>query len=274
MANMTTTTTANFIPEIWSDEVVATYKANLVAANLVRGLNHAGKKGDSIHIPNPARNAANAKTAGSDVTAITDTAADIVVSIDQHFEWSMYIEDIASLQAISSMRKFYTDDAGFALADKVDTTVLTELKSAATNDLTGCTTTGWDTTILSGVEALNDNNAPMNGRALMVSPATYSKLLAEPRFSEQAKLGTGTAISTGKVGSIYGVDVYVSTNVGGSGVENAVMFQKDAAVLATQQSVRSQTQYKQEKLADLFTADTVFGVKLVRAGSVVQMTGA
>jgi len=52
------------------------------------------------------------------------------------------------------------------------------------------------------------------------------------------------------------------------------MFQKDAAVLATQQSVRSQTQYKQEKLADLFTADTVFGVKLVRAGSVVQMTGA
>ena len=270
---MTTTTTANFIPEIWSDEVVATYKANLVTANLVRNINHGGKKGDSIHIPNPGRNGATAKAAGVDVTAITDTAADILVTIDQHFEWSMYIEDIAEMQALGSMRKFYTDDAGFALADKVDNAVLTELKSAATNDITGATLTGWEATILSGVEALNDNNAPMNGRSLMVSPATYTKLLSEPRFSEQATIGTGTAISTGKVGSIYGVDVFVSTNVGGAGVENAVMFQQDAAVLATQQSVRSQTQYKQEKLADLFTADTVFGTKLVRGGSVVQMTG-
>jgi hypothetical protein len=53
MANMTITTAAAFIPEIWSDEVVATYKANLVAANLVRNLNHSGKKGDTIHIPTP-----------------------------------------------------------------------------------------------------------------------------------------------------------------------------------------------------------------------------
>ena len=29
------TTADKFIPEIWSDEIVAAYKANLVAANLV-----------------------------------------------------------------------------------------------------------------------------------------------------------------------------------------------------------------------------------------------
>jgi len=270
MANMTTTTTANFIPEIWSDEVVATYKSNLVAANLVKGLNHAGKKGDSIHIPNPGRSSASVKAAGADVTAIVDTAADILVSIDQHYEWSMYIEDIASLQAINSMRKFYTDDAGFALAKQVDTSIITDMRTNGTGDVTGIT--NWDTSILAGIEALNDNDAPMNGRSLIVSPSAYTQLLATDRFTEQAFIGNGTAISTGKVGQIYGVDVYVSSNVGTGSTEKGILFQKDALVLATQQSVRTQTQYKQEKLADLFTADTVYGTKVVRPSSIVEMS--
>jgi hypothetical protein len=35
-------------------------------------------------------------------------------------------------------------------------------------------------------------------------------------------------------------------------------------VLAEQLGVRSQTQYKQDYLATLYTADTLFGVKVVR----------
>jgi len=46
----TTTTSANFIPELWSDEVIGAYKSNLVLANLVTKLSHKGKKGDTIHI--------------------------------------------------------------------------------------------------------------------------------------------------------------------------------------------------------------------------------
>jgi hypothetical protein len=42
------------------------------------------------------------------------------------------------------------------------------------------------------------------------------------------------------------------------------MGHKDAAVLAEQQSVRSQTQYKQEYLGTLYTADTLYGVKEMR----------
>ena len=33
--HVTTTTSATFIPEVWSDEIIAAYKKNLVAANLV-----------------------------------------------------------------------------------------------------------------------------------------------------------------------------------------------------------------------------------------------
>jgi len=42
------------------------------------------------------------------------------------------------------------------------------------------------------------------------------------------------------------------------------MFHKDALALAEQVGVRSQTQYKQEFLGDLFTSDTIYGVGTLR----------
>jgi hypothetical protein len=39
---------------------------------------------------------------------------------------------------------------------------------------------------------------------------------------------------------------------------------QDAMVMAEQQGIRSQTQYKQEFLGTLYTADTLYGVKALR----------
>jgi N4-gp56 family major capsid protein len=275
MANMTITTAAAFIPEIWSDEVVATYKANLVAANLVRNLNHSGKKGDTINIPTPGRNAASAKVKDATVTYVTDTATNTPVVIDQHFEWSTQIEDIAELQALASMRKFYTDDAGYALAKQVDSKIIADLDGASA--LTGgnaviAAVTDWDASILIAIENLNDNDVPLEGRSLIVTPSCMTALMTEQRFTEQQFIGDGNAIKTGKIGQIYGVDVYMSTQVGTGNTEKAFLFQRDAHVLATQQAVRSQTQYKQEYLADLFTADTVYGTKVIRPSSIQELT--
>ena len=262
MSNMTNTEADKFIPKLWSDDVVAEYKSRLVAASLVRNLSHAGKKGDSIYIPTPARVGANAKVAGQEVTLNTDTATNLTLSINEHWEWSMQIEDLTKLQALDSMRKFYTDQAGYALASAVDNKIITDLSGAATA-ATGATV---EEKVLDGIETLNVADAPTVDRALMVSPATYTELLSNPRFSEADKVG-GNAISTGNVGSIYGVTVYMTSAVASGGI----LLQKEALVLATQQSVRTQTQYKQEHLADLFTADTVFGTLVARPGSIVSI---
>jgi hypothetical protein len=42
------------------------------------------------------------------------------------------------------------------------------------------------------------------------------------------------------------------------------MMHKDALALVEQMGVRSQTQYKQEYLGDLFTSDTLYGVGELR----------
>lgn len=38
--HVTNTTAATFIPEIWSDEIIAAYKNNLVLANAVNKMSH------------------------------------------------------------------------------------------------------------------------------------------------------------------------------------------------------------------------------------------
>jgi len=294
--HQTTTTAANFIPELWSDEVIAGYKKNLVLGNLVTKINHKGKKGDTIHIPTPARGSANAKAASTQVTLNTDTAGVTNVSIDKHYEYSQLIEDIVEVQALSSMRKFYTDDAGYALATQVDTDLFTQAESlnggtsgantwssaviggdgTTAYDQTASTNTGngsdiTDAGIRKMILQLDNADVPMDGRSLIIPPIAANDLLGINRFTEQAYIGSGDAIQTGKIGQIYGVDVYVSSNCPTETAADTsttyrvgLLLHKDALAFAEQMGVRSQTQYKQEYLGDLFTADTIYGVAELR----------
>ena len=289
-----TITTANrFIPEIWSDEVVATYKKQLVAANLIKKMNFKGKKGDAVHIPKPGRGSANAKAANTQVTLNTDTATEVVVNIDQHWEFSIMIEDIVSAQALASMRQFYTDDAGYALARKVDSLILelgrgvnggdgtaayTGAFSGAdgTTAYTGTAGALTDAAIRRSIQRLDDSDVPMDGRFLIVPPSTRNTLMGIARFTEQAfvgEVGSSNTIRNGEVGNVYGVPVFVSSNADAAtdGDRICLLGHKDFAVLVEQMGVRTQTQYKQEYLGDLFTADTLFGVKELRDGSAVAL---
>jgi hypothetical protein len=116
---------------------------------------------------------------------------------------------------------------------------------------------------------LDDADVPMDNRVLIVPPIAANDMLGINRFTEQQFIGSGDAIRTGKIGQIYGVDVFISSNCptasGNSDADRVGMLvHKDALVLAEQVGVRSQTQYKQEYLGDLFTSDTIYGVAELR----------
>src|SRR5262249_47747892 len=85
-------------------------------------------------------------------------------------------------------------------------------------------------------------------------------------------------IRNGLVGNTYAVEVYVTNQL--QQVEDAgtsadqdfcLMFQRDGLLLVEQMGVRTQTQYKQEWLADLFTADMIYGVATLRGTSVLPI---
>jgi N4-gp56 family major capsid protein len=294
--SVTNTTAAKFIPELWSDEIVAAYKSNLVLANLVNKMPMRGKKGDTIHIPKPTRGAASAKASETQVTLQAATESEVVVTIDQHYEYSRLIEDITNVQALASLRRFYTDDAGYALAKQVDTTLFAEATANFTKyyvdganglaayaaDTVADTDKFTDLALRDGIQLLDDADVPMSQRVLVVPPSAVNTIRGIDRYMS-SDFVDGRGVQNGKIGTLYGVDVYVSTNcpvletaaenAAGGEVKAAVLMHKDALVFAEQMGVRSQTQYKQEYLATLFTSDTLYGTETLRseAGIVIAL---
>lgn len=288
--NTTASVANNFIPELWSDEVIGSYKSNLVLANLVTKMSHKGKKGDTIHIPAPTRGSASAKAANTQVTLSAATNSVVNISINKHYEYSKLIEDIAEVQALASMRKFYTDDAGYALATQVDDDLFALFEGLQSGTVGGSGSAAWETAVIGGdgttlytgassnasditdagirkmILALDNADVPMDNRSLILPPVASNDLLAINRFTEQQFIGSGDAIKTGKIGQIYGVDVFVSSNCPAISTTGRVggLFHRDAIVFAEQVGVRTQTQYKQEYLGDLFTADTIYGTGELR----------
>ena len=307
MANLTpstgnTVTTANaatFIPELWSDEVLAAYKNSLVLANLVQKMPMTGKKGDTMHIPKPSRGVASAKDAADTVTIQQTSNDELAITINKHFEYSRFIEDITEVQAFDSLRRFYTDDAGYALGLKVDNDLFALGKSLGDGDgsswVHSCafqfnTTTGaaeaYDADGAADVGAFNDkgfrdliqklddNNVPMDSRVLVIPPSAVNEIRGIDRYNS-SDFVDGRGVQNGQIGTLYGIDVYVSTNapVMESGVKAGILMHKDAFVFCEQMAIRSQTQYKQEFLATLYTADTIYGLEVYRpeAGLVIAL---
>ena len=115
----------------------------------------------------------------------------------------------------------------------------------------------------------------MDGRFLIVPPSTRNTLMGIARFTEQAfvgEAGGNNTIRNGEIGNLYGMPVFVSSNAdygaGNSGADRiCLMGHRDSMVLVEQMGVRTQTQYKQEYLANLLTADTLYGVKAMRTAA-------
>jgi len=277
--------TSGFVPDLWMDEIMAAHKKHIVLASLVRKLNVKGKRGDSIKLPKPTRGSATAKSANTIVnTLVASSGASVTINLTAHYEYSRLIEDIAEVHSLASMRKFYTDDAGYSLAVEKDTQIFVAARSLnggnGSADWTGAVIAGDGTTAFTDasdnstaitdagirrvIQVLDDNDIPMTDRFLVVPPVARRIMMGLARFTEQAFVGDGKTIRNGKLGDVYGVSVHVSSNCPSpdtaTTVKIGLLAHRDALILAEVLGPRVQTQYKQEYLATLLTADTIFGV--------------
>lgn len=302
------TSAATFVPEIWSDEIRAAYEKNLILANLVKKMTMSGKKGDTIHVPAPIRGAAYAKAENTAVTVQNDTESEVQIVIDKHYEYSRIIEDITEVQALASLRNFYTGDAGYALARQIDNDLFALGKSLGDGDgsdwtnsavyyndaSTGLTAYAVDTVAAADVftdaafraliQKQDDADVPMDNRCFVIPPSLRNAIMGIDRYVSSDFVG-GQVVQNGKIGNLYGIDVFVTSNcpvietatdnAAGGDIKAAMLIHQDTMILAEQVGVRSQTQYKQEFLGTLYTADTLYGVKSYRpdSGFVLAVNG-
>jgi hypothetical protein len=127
---------------------------------------------------------------------------------------------------------------------------------------------------------MDDASVPFDERYFVVPPSLRKTFMGIDRYVS-SDFVDGRGVQNGKIGNLYGIDLYVTANCSvtetaaqnsaGGELKAATLFHKEAFILAEQQNIRAQTQYKQEWLGYLFTADTIYGVKTYRPDAAFNM---
>lgn len=195
--------------------------------------------------------------------------------MNKHYESSFIVEDLVKVQSAYDLRSDYTQAAAYAIAEKVDSDLATNMTSTwktASQAYGAYGTALNDNLILTVNRYLSENKAPRSDRALVVHPKGEAELLAIDKYVRYDALGVGgsdNSIASGKIGRIYGVDVFMSQNLvyldTATDEYNHLMFHKEAWAVAMQMQPRTQAQYKQEYLGWLVTVDVLYGHTSLRS---------
>jgi N4-gp56 family major capsid protein len=263
--HMTTATAANFIPELWSLDVLEAAESNLVMANLVTRFDDvAAEGGDTIHVPKVSNFSALTKSANSQVNPQSATEDKVTITLSNHKEVSFLIEDIVAVQAKASLREIYTKKAGYAIAKAIDTHLLSLYAGLSQSVSAGSVE---DEDLLAAMTQLDGADAPAEDRFMVICPDAKADILKLERFTSrdyQAGADPNAPTQTGLLGDIYGCKVFMSNNVAatassGTTTQHNLMFQRGAFALAIQLGPRVQANYVPEYLGTLVTVDVIYG---------------
>lgn len=281
---MTVTTGAVFLPDVWSAELQLAREKNLVMAKLVKRRDvDVAEYGTTLELPFISNLSANAKSANTEVTFQSPTETKVQVSINQHYESSFLVEDRLSLQSRYDLATQYREKAGYALALQVDTGLTSQYSSLTQTVGTG-TTTLTEANVVRGIQYLDDANAPVEDRAFVVQPATMNHLRQIARFTEYQMAGPGPGGSTpapmvggqgGFVRDVYGHPVYMSTNIqsvaGTPGIVHNLLFHRDAFVLAIQKEISVEVERKATWIGTAYMASALWGYTVLRNDHAVDV---
>jgi hypothetical protein len=268
--NIGATAAGVFRPNVWSKEVLMFVKSNLVLLPLVKHYDADVKSaGQTLEIPNVSAITASLKAQNTAVTLNYNTETKTTITINKHYESSFLVEDLVKTQSAYDLRSDYTQAAAYAIAEKVDFSIASDMTTAFTKYGAYGTALN-DNLILTVNRYLSENKAPRTDRSIVVHPKGEAEMLAIDKYVRYDALGTGEAIKNGKIGTLYGSEVFVSQNLvyldTATDEYNSLFFHKEAWAVAMQVEPRTQAQYKQEYLGWLVTVDVLYGHTQLRTG--------
>lgn len=225
-----------YIPEIWANEVRMFRDANFIASQGVKRIPFEGRKGDTLHIPNVSRAAIYDKMPQTPVNLQSRTDTEYLFTITKYKESSFMLEDIVNIQSQYGLRQYYTKEAGYAMARDMDNFVLghravinsfPSQRILSYNDgvsnllgdgtlnahYTGTPAPLTYAALLLAKQKLDEADVPQSGRMVLVSPAQYIDLLSINQFISIDFANT-KPVTTGLIGSILGMEVVMTTQIG------------------------------------------------------------
>jgi|GEM_PF-867077 len=274
---VTTTTDQHFIPEIWMDGIYKYFERKTVFRGLIDDYSAVfggAGFGDVLHIPEMSIVSASDKSAGSDVSYDATVTTETQLTVNKHKYVAKLFEDVAQIQSNADLVAKYSKMMGEALARQVDTDIWAELDGLNQTQALSADDTLTAAVFEAALATLGENDIPyMDGEcAMVVNPTLFADILNPSAgiaqyFIRNDAVGEGNrGLRSGMVGSLYGIDVYMSNTVSTGGTSSTIpgaIFHKTACAIAVQNEVRVQSEYSIDALGTKVVSDLLYGVKLI-----------
>jgi hypothetical protein len=292
---------ANAIVKLVAVDALPALMGNLVMGNLVnRDFEPTlAQAGDTVNVPIPPTLVANNIAEGSTVQTQSANLGNAQIVLNTHAEATFQVPDVTKVVAVPDLLRLYMQPAMVALAERIETDLLSLYASFTANTPVGTAGTALTEAVVDAAEtALFQTKVPASEpKYLVVDAASYSALRQIPRFSEYDKAGDAgmRALVDGTVGKLKDFFVLRSQFVAKTGsspvTTHNLAFARSALGLVVRRlpqplpgtgaiaeyaelgnfGMRVILSYQPNTLAQQFTVDVLYGVGVLRNGFAVQV---
>lgn len=296
MPAITSANLANAIVKLVAADALPALVGNLVMGNLVnRDFEPVlAQAGDTVNVPIPPTLVANNIAEGGSVQTQNPNLQSAPIVLNTHAEATFQIPDVTKILAVPDLLKLYLEPAVIALAEKIETDLLSLYPGFTVNAALGTAGTPLTEEVIDEAEtALFKAKVPASAsKYLVVDANAYSQLRQIERFSEYHSAGEAglRALVDGNVGKIKDFYVFRSQFVSRTGsapvTTHNLAFTKNALGLVVRRlpqplagtgaiaeyaemgnfGVRVVMSYQPNTLAQQFTVDVLYGAAVLRNG--------
>lgn len=278
----TTTSLNDLLPQITAEAMFVANERSIMRG-LVKNYSIPAGQGKTITVPRYPVQSAAVVTEGNEVTD-TAVSTDGVTLTVATVAIRTLLTDLARVSSASNVVADMGRLFGEAIAKKMDQDLLALFSGFATG-VGGASTAMSAALVAQAVARLRANAVPSDALACVVHPfvaydlkANLSNTFANP----QAGIIQNEAMSTGYVGTLFGVPVFESANIADTGTAGdyvGAVFHRDALGLAMVNDITIETQRRASFLGDDIVASAhyavgelydTYGVKITADSSLVD----
>jgi hypothetical protein len=290
--------------KVWSGEVMTAFEeaCKTEGKHIVRSIT----SGKSASFPATWKVSASYHTPGAEILGQVSNLNERIINIDDVLIADVFLADIDEAKSHFEYRSEYTRQAGFALANRYDKTVLQVMVLAARASatvtggsggtaLTSATTlyrtsaTDLAAGIYAGVQAMDEKDVPeFETKSVFVRPAQYYLLAQSTALINRDWMGAGS-YSDGKILRIGGAEIVKTNHLPITDLSATVVtgekntyyadFSKTAAVITTRNAVgtvklrdlSTRSDYDPRRLGTLIVSKNLIGHGILRPECAVEL---
>lgn len=236
-AVITATNLANWIPTVWSKDVLADVeKALVTAAHCDRAYEmYSTGGGDTIVVPHLAEISANVVNTSRDMT-LYDAVQNVTnISINQKYDIGVIVDDINKVQTMPKYYEKVRTKLSYGLAKQLDINVGALYKGF--NNKSGTVNVALtEDVLIEAYENLNGADAPADERAWVFDEASITDLMKLDYFVRMDYIPDSIVKKGFRGREIFGSPVYMTTNLDtyAGGPHAAAYSHKEALALVVQ----------------------------------------